>query len=167
MRFASRGKTNYRTRETSSPRSEATPDASRPKTKQRAGESTIFSTTISCTRHVSPILIRGVFSAPCITTQGQRGIDFIPVSNGLRAAFVTSHNIYYVKSSIPDRPHRCFCIILYINILCDMNIGVVNNFSTTLTIKWGFGSQARSKDRANQNKTTNQHIVWNEECRKE
>ena len=140
MLYASRGKTNCRTRETSSPRSEATPDASRPKTKQRAGESTIYSTTISCTRHVSPILIRGVFSAPCITTQGQRGIDFIPVSNGLRTAFITSHNIYYVKSSMPDRPHRCFCIILYINILCDMNIGVVNNFSTNSTISGQSGT---------------------------
>ena len=145
MRFASRGKTNYRTRETSSPRSEATPDASRPKTKQRAGESTIYSTTISCTRHVSLILIRGDFLAPCITTQGQRGIDFIPVSYGLRAAFITSHNIYYVKSDIPKRPHGCFYIILYISILCDMNSGIVNNFSTTFDNKQGFRAQTAKK----------------------
>jgi len=156
MRFASRGKTNYRTRETSSPRSEATPDASRPKTKQRAGESTIYSTTISCTRHVSPILIRGVFSAPCITTQGQRGIDFIPVSNGLRAALITSHNIYYVKSNAPERPHGYFYIILCINILCDMNTGIVNNFSTTYDNKQEFRAQTgkRQSKSKQDNKST-------------
>ncbi len=64
---------------------------------------------------------------------------------------------------MPERAHGYFCIVLYINILHNVNTGIVNNFSTTFGNKQGFRAQPRKKDRTNQNRTSQRK----EECRKE
>ena len=83
----------------------------------------------------------GFFSAWQHMIQSQSCNRVSLVLNAVRGPLLTSHNIYYVKSGIPQKPHVRFCIMLHINILCDMNTGVVNNFSTTLTIKRGLRAQ--------------------------
>ncbi len=94
-----------------------------------------------CLSLFSPIFQPGDFPARRRTIRSQSGIRFTLVSKGLRGPFVTSHNIYYVKSDIPERPHGYFYIILYLNMLYNMNTGVVNNFSTTFGNKQGFRAQ--------------------------
>ena len=111
------------------------PDALRPNTKQGQGKVRSIPRQSSERATFLHFSFGGFFRGPCITIRGQRGIEFIPVSNGLRAAFITSHNIYYVKSDTPNKPHGCFYITLHISILCDMNTGIVNNFSTTFDNK--------------------------------
>ena len=74
-------------------------------------------------------------------------LDILPVSNGLRAALITSHNIYYVKSDTFERRRWYFSIILCINILHNADSGIVNNFLTTFDNRRGFRAQTIKRDR--------------------
>ena len=56
-----------------------------------------------------------------------------PVSEWPFRLFVTSHNIYYVKSSAPISDSRYTCYPFILCRLQNMSIPIVNNFSITST----------------------------------